>query len=221
MIRKMIKIPAGSLAAAALLAGCAAGATQGTVASSQAATPAGSVARGAASQAASGGAASGLPAWADGLGSGVTLDNPTSSPAAGNPQAVVSSFIRALVSAEPGSACVYAAPSSQEYCREVSEFYAQQNVTFSFNSWQLGYTALSGTEALVGSVYTSFCVQGGAQTCAQDVTDPKAVFSSGKSFASLWSGALSATSSSAPPTFTPEPCTEVNGKWYVVLRKTS
>jgi hypothetical protein len=216
----MIKIPAGSLAAAALLAGCAAGASQGTTASSQAATPAGSVAQGAASQAASGSAASGLPAWAAGLGSGVTLDNPTSSPAAGTPQAVVSAFIKALVSAEPGGACAYAAPSSLEYCRGVAEVYAQQNVTFSFNSWQLGYTALSGTEALVGSVYTSFCVNAGS-TCARDVTDPKAVFSSGKSFASLWSEATASTSSSAPPTFTPEPCTEVNGKWYVVLRKST
>jgi hypothetical protein len=157
-----------------------------------------------------------LPSWAAALGSGTTLDSPETSPAANTPEGVVQAYVHAMAGSDVSNACSYVQPSTQQTCISgMTQATAQgDTLSFSYNTFSLGYTAINGAEALVGSTYTQFCMQTEAQTCAADVTDPKAVFETGKSFADLWASTLSSSSSSLA-SFTPIPCVEVNGKWYV------
>jgi hypothetical protein len=203
------------------VAGCG---SSGSSASTSSVTPAASTGTStSATASASGSAATGggaLPSWAAGLGTGVTMENPTNKPAAGTPQATVNSFMYALISGENFSdgVCTYLIPSSQAACESTGDQAAQQgdDIVYSDNSFDLGYTAIDGTQALVGATYTQFCVQVEAQTCMPDVTDPKAAFDSGKSFADLWTQTLhTMNSQNASTAFSPVPCVEINGKWYI------
>ncbi|HEX3962678.1 MAG TPA: hypothetical protein VHZ03_39610 [Trebonia sp.] len=173
---------------------------------------------GSAGSAASSGAAgsSTLPSWAAALGTGVTLEAPTKNPAAGSPQATVKAYVAALTSgANPASACAYLIPSSQSSCQNSISTTAQQGqeITYSYRSFGLGYTAIHGSQALVGSTYAQFCVQAASRNCAPDITDPKTVFESGISFATLWTQTQQQNSGSS--SFSPVPCIVLNGKWYV------
>jgi hypothetical protein len=157
-----------------------------------------------------------LPSWAAALGTGVTLEGPTTSPVANSPQATVKAYVAALTSgANPASACAYLIPASQSSCQSAISKAAQQGeaITYSYRSFELGYTAIHGSQALVGSTYTQFCVVTGAKNCAPDVTNPKTVFESGISFAALWTQTQQGGSSSS--SFSPVPCIVLNGKWYI------
>jgi hypothetical protein len=146
----------------------------------------------------------------------VTLDAPTKNPAAGSPQATVKAYVAALTSgANPASACAYLIPVSQSSCQSSISKAAQQgeDITYSYRSFGLGYTAIDGTQALVGSTYTQFCVQAASRSCAPDITDPKTVFESGPSFAALWTQTQQGNSGTS--SFSPVPCVVLNGKWYV------
>jgi hypothetical protein len=172
---------------------------------------------GSASSGASSGAAgsSTLPSWAAALGTGVTLQGPTNSPAANSPQATVKAYVAALTSgANPANACAYLIPASQSSCQSAISKAAQEGegITYSYRSFALGYTAIDGTQALVGSTYTQFCVVTGAKSCAPNITDPKTVFQTGVSFATLWTQTQQGTGGSS---FSPVPCIVLNGKWYV------
>ena len=119
----------------------------------------------------------------------MTLEGPTTNPAANSPQATVKAYVAALTSgANPASACAYLIPASQSSCQSSISKAAQQgeDITYSYRSFELGYTAIHGSQALVGSTYTQFCVLTGAKSCAPDITNPKTVFESGISFATLW-----------------------------------
>ncbi|MCW2930871.1 MAG: hypothetical protein JWM19_1833 [Actinomycetia bacterium] len=157
-----------------------------------------------------------LPSWAAALGTGVTLEGPTANPAANSPQATVKAYVAALTSgANPASACAYLIPASQSSCQSSISTAAQQGeeITYSDRSFGLGYTAIHGSQALVGSTYTQFCVQASSRNCAPDITDPKTVFESGISFATLWTQTQQQNSGSS--SFSPVPCIVLNGKWYV------
>jgi hypothetical protein len=156
-----------------------------------------------------------LPSWAAGLGPSVTLESPTVNPAAGTPEATVKAYVAALTSGtNPASVCAYIIPASQPSCESSISKAAQQgqSITYSYKSFGLGYTAIDGTRALVGTTYTQFCVQALSRSCAPDITDPKIVFGSGQSFATLWTQVQRAGSSGS---FSPVPCVVINGKWYV------
>jgi hypothetical protein len=163
----------------------------------------------------SGGAAgaSAPPSWAAGLGPGVTLEAPTSQPANGTPQATVNSYMHELVSTTVGRACGYLVKSSQLPCLGGMYQAVQQglNITYSFKSFEVGYTAVDGAKALVGTTYTQLCRKIQTQTCSPDNTDPAALLDSGKSFADLWTQAQHPDANG----YFLIPCIEVDGTWYI------
>jgi hypothetical protein len=165
-------------------------------------------------------AASAKPSWASALGSGVTIVAPESaSPGNGSPQAVVAGIAAAENSGNYTSVCPYYAPATQSQCK--SQISAAVSASPSAvasavghaTNFGIGYTAIHGTEALVGTTGT-FCASGSCFTN----TDAAAVFSTGKSFSDLWNGA---NNSDASNTYSLAPCTEVDGKWYIYSPSTS
>jgi hypothetical protein len=165
-------------------------------------------------------AASAKPSWASALGSGVTIVAPASaSPGNGSPQAVVAGLAAAENSGNFTSVCQYYTPATQSQCK--SQISAAVSASPSAvasavghaTNFGIGYTAIDGTEALVGTTGT-FCASGSCFTNS----DPAAIFSTGKSFSDLWSGANSSSDSN---TYTLAPCTEVDGKWYIYSPSTS
>lgn len=160
-------------------------------------------------------AASAKPSWASALGSGVTIDGPGSaSPGNGSPAAVVAGVVAAENSGNYTSVCSYYEPTTQSECKsQVSAAVsaspsAVASAIGHASNVGIGYTAIHGTEALVGTTGT-FCASGSCFTN----TNPAAIFSSGKSFSDLWSAAVGTESSSN--SYSLAPCTELNGKWYI------
>jgi hypothetical protein len=154
-----------------------------------------------------------VPTWAAGLGPGVTLEVPTSQPANGTPQATVYSYMHELTSSTVGRACGYLIKSSQMPCLGGMYEAVEQgiNISYSYKSFALGYTAVDGAQALVGTTYTQLCRKIQTQTCSPDNTDPAALLDSGKSFADLWTQSQHANSSE----YFLFPCVEVDGTWYI------
>jgi hypothetical protein len=196
-IRSGLAACAAIAAVAAAIAGCG---------SSGSSTPGGSA----------GGAvaASAKPTWASALGSGVTLDAPGSaSPGNGSPQAVVAGIAAAENSGNYASACNYYMPDMQSQCK--SQISAAESASPSAvasavghaTNFGIGYTAIHGTEALVGTTGT-FCASGSCFTNS----DPAAIFSTAKSFSDLWNDAVNSGSSNSYSLAT---CTEIDGKWYI------
>ena len=66
--------------------------------------------------------------------------------------------------------------------------------------------------ALVGATGT-FCVPNANPECYTN-SDPAAIFSTQKSFSSLWT-ATNSSSSSSQNAYSLVPCVEVSGPWYV------
>jgi hypothetical protein len=193
----------------------------GAIAAVAAAAGCGSSASGAAGGSAGGGvSASAKPSWATALGSGVTVDGPESaSPGNGSPQAVVAGIAAAENSGNYASACNYYVPDTQSQCK--SQISAAVSASPSAvasavghaTNFGIGYTAISGTEALVGTTGT-FCASGSCYTN----TNPAAIFSSGKSFGDLWTDAQNSGDTNS---YSLAPCTEVDGKWYIYAPSSS
>ncbi len=152
------------------------------------------------------------PSWAVPLGSGVTVEAPTRTPAKGSPQAVMTAYVRALDAGNFSAACGYVVASDQASCKSVMADAGGQLAMPSgviYNGFGLGYTVIAGTQALVGAT-GRLCVLTQAQTCVSN-SNPAAVLDSGKSFAALWRQALNAPSNA----YSPVPCVRMNGTWHV------
>jgi hypothetical protein len=76
----------------------------------------------------------------------------------------------------------------------------------------LGYVAVDGTEALVGSTGT-FCTPNQTPTCVSN-DDPAAIFSEAKPFSDLWTESVAAGESTTN-SYSLIPCIEVDGAWYI------
>jgi hypothetical protein len=76
----------------------------------------------------------------------------------------------------------------------------------------LGYVAIDGTQALVGTT-GEYCSPGSSPECFTN-NDPSALFDSGKSFSALWTTAVAAANSSSGNAYQLDPCLEIGGKWY-------
>jgi hypothetical protein len=159
------------------------------------------------------GDAGAAPTWVAGLGPGVTLEAPTSQPTKGTPQATVYSYMHELTSSTVGRACGYLIKSSQMPCLGGMYEAVEQgiNISYSYKSFDLGYAAVDGAQALVGTTYTQLCRKIQTRTCSPDNADPAALLDSGKSFAELWTQAQHANSSE----YFLFPCVEVDGTWYI------
>ena len=158
----------------------------------------------------SSGSGSSQPSWAAGLGSGVTVTGPASvSPGNGSPGAAVQGLITALNAKKYSDECGYLQPSSQDNCKAESGQLSTSNAPYATNTG-IGYVAVHGSQALVGTTGT-YCSPGSSPECYTN-SDPAAVFSSGKSFSTLWT---EANQNSNTNSYTLAPCVEVNGKWYI------
>jgi hypothetical protein len=131
------------------------------------------------------------------------------------PGALVTAYIAVLNGNKVSQFCQYIEPAAQSACRK-----ALAGVTSTGGQtvahFHLGYVAIDGNKALVGLTGTN-CDPNAKPRCDTN-TDPAALFSSGRSFATLFSQALAAqNSSSSANTYSLAPCVQVDSKWYIDL----
>jgi hypothetical protein len=159
-------------------------------------------------------AVSGPPSyWAPWLGKHVLIEAPTAEPGQDTPQWVVVAYVKHLVSADGGSACDYLVPKASDFCVRgyFADLWQDDNVTYSYTSFQLGYTAVyDGNKALVGTVRTGLCDQPMHSNCLPDNTNPAALLNTRQSFAALWQGAHN-----PGPGYELTPLVKQNGTWYI------
>jgi hypothetical protein len=150
--------------------------------------------------------------WASSLGSGVTVQAPAQvSAGTGSPAAAVQGVITAVSSGQYALECNYVEPSEQATCKTgAAAFNASDSP--SFKNVQMGYVATDGAQALVGATGT-FCVPNANPECYTN-NDPAAIFSTKKSFSTLWTQTNSSSSSNTNA-YALVPCVEVSGHWYV------
>jgi hypothetical protein len=161
------------------------------------------------------------PSWAAALGPGTTVAAPTSAaPGLGSPQATVTGDERNIASGRYLADCAYLEPTQQAACKTaISGVQASLGPSAtaapagSVRDFAIGYTAIHGNEALVGTTGT-FCSpdQGSSPSCFTN-TNPAAIFSAGKSFAALWSESIAAENDSS--VYSLVPCVEVDHHWYL------
>ena len=165
--------------------------------------------------------AGGQPSWAGALGSGVTVDS--SAPASsgnGSPQQVMIGVATAFSTGHFIDLCNYIEPSQRSGCTSWwgsptlgSDLDLAQMPTF--RNAKPGYTAIDGDRALIGFTGTE-CVLKQYPSCFTN-NDPAALLDSGKSFSTLWSQSLMATSGS----YSLCPAIKVNGDWYAYTANSS
>ena len=150
--------------------------------------------------------------WASALGSGVTVQAPAQVTAGtGSPGEAVQGVITAVSSGQYALECNYVEPSEQATCKTgAAAFNASDSP--SFKDTKMGYVAIDGAKALVGATGT-FCVPNANPECYTN-NDPAAIFSTQKSFGTLWTQTNSSSSSSSNA-YALVPCVEVSGHWYV------
>ncbi len=117
----------------------------------------------------------------------------------------------------PATGCSYYPPSDQASCLQlVAEIPAGSGGTV--QNFALGYVAVDGSKALVGSTGTS-CSPNATPTCSSN-TDPAAIFSEAEPFSVLWAESVAA-SLSTTNSYQLIPCVEVGGNWYIYWPLTS
>jgi len=159
-----------------------------------------------------GGSGTSTPSWASALGSGVTIVPPGPASAGnGSPDAVMAGVETAIASGHYADSCKYFQPSAQSQCSSTLSTVTPAEAASelpTFKSFGIGYTAIKGDQALVGTTGT-FCDQQNTPACCTN-TDPAAILDSGKSFATLWTQAGSSSGS----VYSLAQVVEVNGSWY-------
>jgi hypothetical protein len=109
--------------------------------------------------------------------------------------------------------CGYFQPSAQAAC-QAAVAQAPTDSGGSMQHFALGYVAIDGNEALVGSTGTS-CSSDATTSCTTN-DDPAAIFSDAKPFSALWTEAVAdELSTTATNSYALIPCVEVGNKWYL------
>ena len=161
------------------------------------------------------GTSTSLPSWTKSLGAGVTVAPPRPE-AAGNasPGGIAMTYIADINVAKLSALCPLMDPAAQKACQQTIG--GASSTGIKFKNAALGYIVTDGNEALVGLTGT-YCTPNGTPPCSTN-TDPSALFSSGNTFATLFTQALAAqnppSSSNAYSLF---PCIKVNSDWYFDL----
>ncbi len=149
------------------------------------------------------------PSWAAALGSHITIfAPPTAGPAADTPAAAVAGYVHQLAAPNPAGACLYWIPTSQADCQ--SDMSDTTEVSISYSSFRIGYTAVYSDVALVVLMFTHLCQ---AKSCVPDNTNPAALLDSGKSFDDLWTLAMKPGGANSELL----PCIQGDGVWYIDL----
>jgi hypothetical protein len=156
-----------------------------------------------------------LPAWSRGLGAGVTVAAPaTALPGHGTPGAALQGEVDAMNRGDAVGICPYVAPSTQAGCRvKLAGVPAADDPAF--KGFALGYVAIHGDKALVGTTAT-FCDANQKPACLTN-SDPAAIFSAAKPFAVLWAEALAEETSSTFTGYALATCVKVGKGWYVYI----
>jgi hypothetical protein len=150
------------------------------------------------------------PSWASALGSGVTVDAPAQvSPGTGSPGEVIQGVFAAIGSKQYKQECDYVEPSAQAACKTGAAALNSSNAP-SLKNAAIGYVAIDGNKALVGTTGT-FCVPDNTPKCSTN-NDPAAIFSTKKSFGTLWTRANQSNSQNVYSLAT---CIQVSGHWYL------
>lgn len=158
------------------------------------------------------------PAWAAALGPEVTIRPPGSNPSGGtsSPGGAVKAELAAFTSGHLSSMCSYIEPSVQSKCSSAVAGVPAAGV--SYEHFALGFIAIRGTQALVGTLGTD-CEPNMSPRCVTN-SDPASIFSSYKTFDSLYSEAVA--SEAAPQhAYALIPCVKVASHWYVFLLDSS
>jgi hypothetical protein len=158
--------------------------------------------------------AQGQPAWIKHLGGSVAVGIPGAT-AAGHtsPGAAVMGEVNALNSGHAVRACSYFPPATQASCRSHLAG-APPSAMPTVKNFVLGYVAIDGRKALVGST-GRFCVPGDSPTCTSN-TNPAAILDSGKTFGALWRESVAASNSNQN-TYSLAPCIRIGRRWYVYV----
>jgi len=155
-----------------------------------------------------------VPLWATALGGGITIVPPGSHPSPGNgsPGGVAEANTADINAGNLTAACELLEPSAQAACTQATT--GQSSSGVSYENFGLGYIAIDGDEALVGTVGT-YCNPNSSPTCVTN-SDPAAIFSSGQTFATLYNAAVAAAANSTPSNdYSLAPCIEIDGAWYL------
>lgn len=132
-------------------------------------------------------------------------------PGTDSPDAAVLGYVDALNTGSLTDACMYVPPSAQASCQaELAALPASDVPTV--ENFVLGYVAVDGNEALVGSTGT-FCAPDQTPTCVTN-DDPAAIFSEAEPFPDLWTASIAAGESTTN-NYSLIPCVEVDGAWYI------
>jgi hypothetical protein len=142
----------------------------------------------------------------------VTVTPPTPE-AAGttSPGAAAIAYVAALNTGKVSNLCPLVEPSAQSVCQQAVAG-APPNTGTTFKNVALGYVAIDGTQALVGLTGT-YCDPSGKPTCTTN-TDPAALFSAGKPFATLFRQAEAALNSTSNA-YSLAPFIQVSSTWYL------
>ena len=107
--------------------------------------------------------------------------------------------------------CKYEQPNAQAQCKSTFGQVTKAEVASqlpTFKNFALGYTAIDGTKALIGTTGT-ICAANQKPSCYTN-TNPAAILDSGKPFATLWTEAVASPAN----VYSLSPAIEVNGSWY-------
>jgi hypothetical protein len=149
--------------------------------------------------------------WAKTLGAGVVVVPPEHIAAGhGSPGAAIQGFISALDERQLNLWCSYYEPSFQATCRANSAKFVATSMPI-FKNFALGYVAIDGNQALVGSTGTD-CAANFKPRCSSNQA-PAAIFSTGRTFKALWAQTVAAYSSTVN-VYSLDLCTKIAGRWY-------
>jgi hypothetical protein len=155
------------------------------------------------------------PSWASALGSGVTIVAPANvAPGHSSPAAVIQALDDEIGAKRYTAECPYIEPSAQAACRSGAAAMPQKDAPY-FKNAAIGYVAIDGDKALVGTTGT-FCLPTEKPACLTN-NDPAAIFSANKRpFGALWTQQNTASNDvTSANIYTLAPCVKIGGNWYL------
>jgi len=208
-------LAACGIMAALAIAGCSSGGSSAPAAGPAATASASATASGASGAAATvvpAASGSASPSWTSLLGPNVTVIPPKpASPGLDSPQALVAGVVEADVAGDLAGFCGYEIPSQQAACKTQAAGVTSGAPKFTDKNFEIGYTVVNGTYALVGTTGT-FCNSSQTPPCYTN-GDPAAILNGGQTYGNIWDDTINSTSSSNA--YALFPCLEYDGKWYV------
>ena len=127
-----------------------------------------------------------------------------------SPGAALQGFVSALDARQLKLWCSYYEPSFQASCRANAASFVAADLP-QVKNFALGYVAIDGNKALVGSTGTD-CIANGKPKCSTNA-NPAAVFSSGRTFKALWAETVAAYNNTAN-VYSLALCAKIGGNWY-------